>query len=424
VLRALELLAGSPHPHLEGMIAALLSHAHPEVRAAALRAHAARDPEGREALRLLREDPSDAVRVSALVAWLARRGDARALERVAGEILARGPRAARVALARSLADLPAALADAPVRALLADPDPALAGELARAACADPSPRRLPLLIALLARREARGPARSALLALGDTALLALARAQAGVDTPDAVRRQLPRTLARLPGPRAVALLADALAGDDDCARYRALRGLGRIRAHDPTLSVPRAPLEGAAQQALARAVALLTCRVALEADERLHGARGDALLAALLAEKEQRALERALLALHALAPEHEYPVVLRALREGAARRAGAAEMLEHSLEGPLREGLLALLGPGAPAERLRAAGAFAPKLAEPLLELLPRSGEPEEGASAPLAALAREALDALQADPDAVLASVARRHCRLSGTTQGGGDAG
>ncbi|HSJ98888.1 MAG TPA: hypothetical protein VLC53_17565, partial [Myxococcota bacterium] len=408
VLRALDLLAGSGHPHVDAAIERLLGSEHSDVRAAALRAHAARDPEDREVLRLLREDPSQAVRVAALVTRTGQRGDARALARLAGELLA-GGREAQIALARSLPDLPYALVADPVQALLAQRDPTLAAELARAACADPTPDRLPLLIALLSRREARAAARSALLSLGETALLALARAQTSPDTSDAVRRQLPRTLARLPGPRAVAPLVAALDGDDACLRYRALRALGRMRAHDPSLPIPRGPLQRLAHGALERAVTLLYYRAVLA--EATGRAEDDDLLARLLAEKSERALERAFRALHVLEPEHEYEVLFHALRRGGAQRAGAAEMLEHLVEGALRDGLLAVLGPGDPIPRLRrAVSFFTPKGADRFLELAPGGAAAlDESAHVQLLELRREVLAALQADRDPVLASVARR---------------
>jgi AAA family ATP:ADP antiporter len=433
VLRTLDLLAGSDHPHLEGAIEALLSHAHPDVRAAALRAHAARDPDGREIVRLLQEDPSHAVRVAALVAWAGRRHDAARLERLAGEVLERGRQMAKIALARSLADLPYALIESPVQALLAQRDPSLPAELARAACADPTPRRLPLLIALLARREARAAARSALLSLGDTSLLALARAHARPDTPDALRRQLPRTLARLQGALAVAPLVEALEGDDACIRYRALRGLGRMRAHDPTLPVPEAPLRRLAHESLERAITLLHHRAVGAAWEQLDPEAGDELLTGLLAEKTERALERVFRALHVLEPEQEYEILHRALRRGGVEAAGAIEMLEHLVEGPFRDGLLALLLPDAPVEQLRRALSFhAPKGAERLVALLPPAGagaELDAAARSELLELAREASAAAQDDRDPVLASVARRRHRrwlrrASAAAEGSGDGG
>lgn len=420
VLRALDLLAGSDHPHLDAAIEQLLSHRDPEVRAAALRGHTARAPEGAaEILRALRGDPSHAVRLAARVAWLGRQADASELERLVGQVLAEGDRDARIALAGSLPQLPYPRIAGAVRALIAHRDPALAGALARAAAADATPRQLPLLIALLGRRESRVAARPLLLAFGDTSSIALARAQRSPDTPDAVRAQLCRTIALLASPLAVPPLVEALASGSSRVRFRALRGLGRLRAHAPALPVPTAPLRELARESLERAITLLYYRAVHEIRRDLHPPAPtpdpDAdLLPRLLAEKIERSLERVFRALHILEPEHEYGVLFRALRRGGAQRAGSRELLEHLVEDPLRDGLLALLDPAEPVEQLRAAAAcFEPEGAARLLALLPRNAQGKdlgEDARESLEALAREVAARLQHDRDPILASVARRH--------------
>jgi ATP:ADP antiporter, AAA family len=139
VLRALELLAGSDHPHLDPLIEGLLGHRDAAVRAAALHRHAARVPASPRLLRVIREDASFAVRATALLLWIGPQDDRDAVERLVREILASGEREARLALARALPSLPAAPIGDALRVLVADPEPAYAAEIAQAAAGRRSP---------------------------------------------------------------------------------------------------------------------------------------------------------------------------------------------------------------------------------------------------------------------------------------------
>lgn len=417
VLRALELLAGSDHPHLGPQIEALLAHRDPAVRAAALHHHAARGSDAERLLRVVREDRSSAVRATALLLWIGPR-DRDAVSRLVREILDSGDRDARMALARALPALPLdSIGDAPQR-LVADPE--YAAEIAQSVCAAPKVQHVPLLLELLARREARAAARAALLALGDGALVALAAALDAEETSEAVRRHLPRTISRFANADAAATLVRAAERGDARISYKALRGLGRLRTNDPDLPIASEPIERVADAALRRAVTMLHYRVAHAAWCALHPpASQDAdLLGPLLIELEWRALEHVFRALHVLDPEQEYGLIFDALQHGRAYRAGSREVLEHLVEGSLRDGLLAVLDPGTPLERLRSATRFVTSDgAERLLELLRPADDP--------AAFSREQRDrldiacravfaAIVRDPDPVLVSVARHRLHLA----------
>jgi hypothetical protein len=137
-------------------------------------------------------------------------------------------------------------------------------------------------------------------------------------------------------------------------RYKILRGLGRLRADDPTMPIDAEALQGAAERFLERAATLLTYRVAWEAFAGAGVPPADRdLLPALLEDKERRALESVFRVLHILEPSTEYALVYRGLAAGDARtRAGGREILENVLRGPLRPALLAMTDAQAPAARL------------------------------------------------------------------------
>jgi len=419
VLRALDLLAGSSHPHLDRQIEGLLAHRDPAVRAAALHHHAARAPGDPRLLRVLREDASLAVRATALLLWVGPRNDIDTVRRLTREILDAGEREVRLALARALPSLPGAPIDA-LRELVADPEPAYAAEIAQAACAGPRLEHLPLLLELLRRREARPNARAALLALGEPALCALAASLADDRTPDAIRRHLPRTISRFASAEAAAILIRAADDGNVRIRSRALRALARLRASAPALPVDAAALGRLAESSLRRAVTLLHYGAVYTTWTDLHpvASNGDDPLGALLVELEQRALESVFRVLQALAPEHEYAAIFAASGRGGRARAGSREVLEHLVEGPLRDGLLALLGPSEPRERLRLATAFhQPDGAGDLLDLLPPAVEARALAGeerARLESLVAAVLSAIERDPDPILVSVARHQLRTA----------
>ena len=419
VLRSLELLAGSQHAFLDPALRRLLEHEDPEVRSAALTLHAARAPDVALIADLARNDASAAVRATALVEWLGRSGDAKSFRGVADEILERGDRLARVALARALPRLPYPMVADVAHRLIADADEEVPAELARSAAMRPLGEHIPLLIALLARREARPAARAGLVTLESPALEALAEVLRNPAMPHNVRRHLPRTISHFATPLAAALLVEALERDEPRIRYKALRGLGRMRANDSALPVSSGPVESLARNSMERAITMLYYRVLYrlwtKSGSRTHG--DEDMLERLLEEKQQRALERVFRALHILQPEHGYGALFDAVRENGAGGAEGREILAYLIDGRIRDGVLALIEPAELAEQLRAAlRFFAPDGADRLLAIL-SSGDahqptlPQSGVA--LEALVQDLFDRALKDPDPILASVVRRRLRV-----------
>jgi hypothetical protein len=283
-------------------------------------------------------------------------------------------------------------------------DPAVHGALAEEIARAPALAHLPVLLDLLAHPDSREPARRALCALGAPALEALSEALRSPATPRRVRRHLPRSISRFPGELASPVLTDALAREKDPrVRFKILRGLGRMRSDRPDLDVDAKPLAAVAELSLRRAVEMIAFQLALEASGS-PGSDGR-ILGRLLLEKEELAVERVFRALHILDPALEFRALFEALRTNDAPvQAASREVLEHVIEAPLRDAVLAVVSPGSPAERLAAALPFhAPVGALPLLEAL-RAEDP--------AAASRESgplWSAMEADDDPVLVALAAR---------------
>jgi AAA family ATP:ADP antiporter len=404
--RALALVDDPSRPDILRFIDRVLDRDDDDVRAAVLRLRTARRPDEALLRRHLRRARSPVVRCTALVGLIGGGFvDDREAERMLGEFLEHVTADAMPTLAPTLTDLPPRFARALARELVRNPDPRFGAEVAKALAAEPSATFLDTLLELVARRDARVHARAALVALGDPALDGLARALADPTTPDAVRLHLPRSISPFGNARAAAVLVEQLARErDDRMRYKLLRGLGRMRADDPTLPVDDKALLLVARGFLERAITLLAGRVACDALVADGRWPQRVLLPVLLAEEERRALESVFRVLHVMEPSAEYAVVCRGLAAtNADARAVSRELLEHLVKGPLRPGLLALTDSLPPPGRLAAVlDVHEPPDVRALLELLGRESPPDE-----LLPLLQLLLGRLATDPDAVVRSVA-----------------
>lgn len=413
VLRGLALFDDVTRDDVQAIRRRLLEHDDPAVRAAALRALATGGLEHEAVRRVLRTDRSPLVRATALVLWTATRDDVGAdLDDAVGDLLAAPDPTSRLAVAASLGELPGRLRQPVARALLRDATPAIRREVARALAADPDPSCLAVLTELVPAPEARTAARAALLALGAPALDHLAAALASPDTPPALRRHLPRSISPFASQHAADVLVRQLDRESDGrVRYKLLRGLGRMRANDPSLQVDGAILLHNAQRTLERTVALLAYRVAhpllrgIPSSEVDGTVAPDDLLGQLLVEKERRALERAFRILQILQTQEDFAAMHAALSSDVpATRAGARELLGHVLDGRLRDALLALTDSLPPVERLAAASKALPVA---IADLALAAWRTPTTAGAVAAAL-DEIAAAMRDDHSATLAAIAR----------------
>jgi AAA family ATP:ADP antiporter len=415
-VRALAVVAATPNDDMLRFVDRLLEHGgDDDVRAAVLRMRTTRQPDQALLRRHLRDARSPGVRCTALIGLLAGGfiDDAEAPAALRAVLESATPDSAST-LAHALRDLPPRFARLLAGELSRNPDPRFGTEVARAIASDPSPLFLDTLIELLAHREARVHARTALVALGAEALERLGAALGDAYTPPAVRLHVPRTISRFMTPRAADLLTQhLLAETDGRTTYKTLRGLGRMRADDPSLPIDGAAMQLVAEQLLARAVALLAYRVAWDALDHAnlrHDATRPLLLPRLLLDAQRRALEGVFRVLHILEPDAGYAIVSRSLAAtDAPSQAGGREMLENLLRGPLRPVLLLLTDSLPPPVQLAGVLDFhEPPGARDLVQAVARLADDPRRMAAALHAIVPEVIVRLLADPSPVIRDVAR----------------
>ncbi len=293
-------------------------------------------------------------------------------------------------------------------------DPRFGTEIARAIASDPRPIFVDTLIGLLAHREARIHARTALVALGADAVERLGAALGDAYTRPAVRLHLPRTVSRFATPRAAGLLTrHLLAETDERIAYKMLRGLDRMRTDDPSLPIDGAAMQLVAEQRMARAVTLLAYRVAWDGVDHA-GLRTETerplLLPRLLLDAQCRALECVFRALHILDPDAGYAIVFRSLAATDEHaQAGGREMVEKLLESPLRPVLLLLTDALPPPVQLAGVLDFhEPPGARDLVQAITRTADDPPRMATALRAILPDVIVQLLTDPNPIVRDVAR----------------
>jgi HEAT repeat protein len=359
VLRAFEILSvGSERTDFLPIAARLLSHRDPQIRAAALRARsgAASDE---SLLRAAGDDPSPLVRATALAGlvaggWVTDEAQA-SLESL---LEAEGPEA-RLALAQAIRAQPAPVFEDVLITLVERPDAEVQVEAAAAMAEITSPRFLPALLPLLAQREARTAAREALVAHGLPALEFLDQSLSDRALPHEIRRHLPRTLSLFPPEAAVSVLErHLLAESDGMVRFKILRGLNHLSQYPDTV-FDREVLARATTFTLEAAFRLIDWRLGIVAGAAADPRRatpGQALLVALLHDKEAHAFERITRLLALQYRDEDFKRIFWGLRNQEAKvRASSRELLQNVVAPPLRDPLLAFVDDLPDREKLKAA---------------------------------------------------------------------
>src|SRR6185295_5716023 len=244
VLKALEHFSRSGRTDFLPVAERLLTHANPEVRAAAVRAHTP-VAGGEVFLRRAAGDDSALVRATALAGLVA-------IEKATGDdkqalrsMWDDGQPETTLALARAIRAEPArAFADALLH-LVDAPDPEVQILAAEAMGRIGDERFLPALLPLIGLRQTRTAAREAFVTWGAKGLEFLDEALADHSLPHELRRHLPRTLSLFePAAAARALEKHLLPETDGVVRYKILRALNRL-ASEPDVVLDRAILEEA-----------------------------------------------------------------------------------------------------------------------------------------------------------------------------------
>lgn len=374
VVRALEVLARAGRTDFSGIIERLYDHIDPEVRAAALRARAWTEAPSAELYERFANDTSPIVRATALVGLVSYAGSKPAAV-ILGRLASGGSSGEKLAVARAIGYSPGAGYDDLLLHLARSPEVNVRFETIRAMREIRSGRFIEPLIDMLGVRQLRREAHATLLAIGPDAFDALDAQLGNGAFDESIRRQIPRALAAFEPERAAAcLLRHLLAEPDGGVRYRILRALGRVRADNPSVALDTGALEEVLRRTVGGVYAVIGWRrTMLDGGEADPSRRTDVqdLILALLRHKEALATERLFRLIGLLNPEEDLRSMYRGIRSAnKALRASSMELLQHVLEPPLRDPVLALVDDVGDNERLRRAGPFAPSQKQSYPELL------------------------------------------------------
>jgi HEAT repeat protein len=331
----------------------------PEVRAAALRARSAVQPQ-EDALRAALADPSPVVQATAAVGLVAGGWPFEEAHATLRRLLVDSSAAARRALARAIERQPGPAFEPTLLALSYDQDPVVLVATAQALGKLRSESALPALLTMLRSTVTRSAARHAFAEIGPPGLGFLREALADATLPQDLRRHIPRTISKFPpADAAPTLLGRLLAEEDGMVRFKILRGLGRIVTHSPAVHLDPSVLRTATERTLAAAFRLIHWRQVCEEGAREQPRRatsGHALLVALFRDKEAHASERVFRLLGLRYRSEDFANIHRGLRNTDPKvRAGSRELIENIVRPPLRDDLLALADGRLPAANPHAA---------------------------------------------------------------------
>ena len=360
--RALEVFAEAADRRFIPVAGRMLSDEDPDVRAAALRALTAVDP-NRELLQEKLDVEASIVRATALVGLLSLnhetgKGGALSASKLDEWTGSANPRT-QSSLARAIRREGGPVFGETLIKLIASDDATVQLETLRAMEASPDPRYLTHLLPLLGISDLRASARRAVVAIGPEALIALDEALATPSTPRKVRRRIPHTMILFEPQEAADILLRHLEREREAGvRLKILRALGRLQSSQPSTVLDDALLQEQLRANLLRVVQLLQWRAAIESNGTPETTDAE-LLRVALQDKERSALESAFGLMGLRYPEENFVLVWRGVTSDNARlRAAGHEVLEAVLPGSFREAVLAIIDDGEPlARRARVAAA-------------------------------------------------------------------
>lgn len=350
VNRALELFAQEGRTDHHPLLERLLERPEGEVRQSAL-LHLPPSEKLLEHLERALADPSADVRATAIVGLHHRTPSPHPrVGSILDATLRSGSSDSKQALARAIRFCPSEKFDGILVLLANSRDPRVCHEVTLAMAAAPKPIYLRSLLSMLEWRESREGARTAFRKMGKPALAFLSKAMLDSTVPIRVRRHVPRTIARFdPQEAAQILLPRMLADTDGLLRYKALRALGRLRTDHPEIRLDESLLSRAVELDLGAAYRLLHWRVRLMATRPTPAAaipptHAYEYLLELLQREHENAVERLFRLFQLQFPREDLVRIYRGLHGGSRRAsASARELLQHLLESPTREAMLALL---------------------------------------------------------------------------------
>jgi AAA family ATP:ADP antiporter len=360
--RALEAFSEASDNRFVPVARRMLSDDDPEIRAAALRALTAIDP-NRKLLEEKLDLEASIVQATALVGLLSldhgtgNHGEV-SPSKLDEWIRSENPRT-QSSLARAIRHEGGPVFHQALIGLIASDDHSVRLETLRAMEGSPDARYLPHLLPLLGSSDLRAAARKAVVAIGPEALGALDAALADPSTSQKVRRRIPHTIILFdPQEAADTLLRHLERESEGGVRLKILRALGRLQATHPSTVLDDALLQEQLRANLLRVTQLLQWRAAIEGDGTPETPDAE-LLRVALQDKERAALERAFWLMGLRRPEENFTLVWRGLTSDNTRlHAASVEVLEAALTGSFREAVLPIVDEGeTPARRARIAAA-------------------------------------------------------------------
>jgi AAA family ATP:ADP antiporter len=353
--RALEAFAEASDRRFVPVARRMLADDDPDIRAAALRALTAVVP-NRQLLEEKLDLEASIVRATALVGLLALNDETQSGAVVSAakldEWTGSGNPRTQSSLARAIRREGGPVFHETLMKLIASDDESVQLETLRAMAGSPDARYLPHLLPKLGSSDLRAAARTAVVAIGPEALMALDAALADPSTPRKVRRRIPHTIILFESQEAADILLRHLERErEGGVRSKILRALVRLQTSQPSPVLDHALLSEQLRASLLRITQLLQWRASIEKNGTPETPDAE-LLRVALQDKEQAALERAFWLMGLMHPEENFTLVWRGLTSDNARlQAASHEVLEAALTGAFREAVLAIVDDGEPAGR-------------------------------------------------------------------------
>lgn len=354
VRRVLAQFARSGRKTVVRAIDRLLAHAIPgPLRATALAVRAALEPSSVALDAESGPAAPEEVRASASVCRTALLGG----DRAAIDALVRSPAAAtRLSIAEAIAATECHALEDVLGELARDPERDVRAAAITAMGRLGGETLVRALVDLMGSADTRSQAQDELVAMGERALETLAGALANIGL-GPVRRDLGEVIARLDPERAARILVRQLAVETDgLVRYRLIRSLEGLVAHNPSVEFDRQVIRRAISDTLAKAYRYLAYEIALEQGGKERAGcptPGCRLLRRLLRDKRKHAVGRLFRLLGLAIPAESFAAAYRGVQSDRAElRANAIELIDNVLPQELRSAVLGLIDDLSPAERL------------------------------------------------------------------------
>lgn len=213
---------------------------------------------------------------------------------------------------------------------------------------------IPVLIALMGDRGFKHEAREAIVAHGDRAVDSLVMFMNSPDEQIWVRRAIPKTMARMGGPRAVQALMDNLEVGDSLLRSKVIESLATLRRRNRFLKISRDQVKGQIRQETIRYLESLADLATVSALHHLQlvgpharwkcGGRTPTLLQQFLARRMHQCVDNVFHLLELIHKPDDIRAAARSLQSrDSAMVARALEYLDNRLHGSVRKDVFSVI---------------------------------------------------------------------------------